>query len=151
MQLRPATMRDSDELFSWRNDPVTRAAFRSTLPVPRENHDHWMQFNVQNGYPQHRVLIAESDYGNYGVVRFDAARDDVMVYEVSITLAPRWRGKGLAATILDDACALMTEFTLKATIRTHNDVSRRLFERCGFRRMPGGDDQFVYYRKEAAP
>lgn len=147
MHLRPANMRDADQLFSWRNDPVTRAAFRSTEPVPRANHDQWMKFNVEQGYPQHRVLIADSDFGAYGVVRFDAARDDVMTFEVSITLARQWRGKGLAATILDEACALMSEYRLKASIRAYNDASRRVFERCGFRKT-GGDDSFVYYRKE---
>lgn len=147
-QLRLASMRDSDELFAWRNDPVTRAAFRSTEPVPRENHERWMQFNVQNGYPQHRVLIAECDYGKIAVVRFDAVKSDDMTFEISITVAPKWRGRGFAVGILDQACGVMSEYALKAAIKTHNEASRHIFERCGFHKV-GDDDSFVHYRKEA--
>src|ERR1700704_5662939 len=96
MLLRPATMHDADRLFSWRNDPVTCANSRSTAAVPREDHDRWMQFNVMQGYPEHLVMIAESDLGCIGVVRFDAAKDDLMGYEVSITIAPETRGLGIA-------------------------------------------------------
>ncbi len=144
--LRPATMLDADHLFAWRNDPVTCACFRSTAAVPREDHDRWMKFNVACGYPEHIVLMAESEYGRIGVVRFDSDKRDVMAYEASITIAPRFRGQGLAREILHDACGMMSEYTIRAEIRIGNQPSRRIFENCGFR--PTAEDKdFVKYER----
>lgn len=147
IHMRPATLDDSDALFSWRNDPDTCANSRSTAPVRREDHDRWMQFNVTQGYPQHLVLIADSDGSRVGTVRFDAQRGDVMVYEASITVAPRARGHGLAHHMLSEACGYMHEYTLLAVIREANVASRRVFEGCGFDEI-GSDHGFIKYRRE---
>lgn len=150
IHMRPATLHDSDALLSWRNDPVTCANSKSTATVPLEDHKRWMQFNVTQGYPQHLVLIADSDVGRVGVVKFDALRGDVMVYEVGITVAPEHRGRGLARHMLGEACGYMTEYTLDAVIRVDNIPSRRAFEAAGFDEI-GGDQDFIKYRKEPVP
>jgi L-amino acid N-acyltransferase YncA len=147
IHMRPATLDDGDALLTWRNDPVTCANSRSTATVPREDHQRWMQFNVTQGYPQHLVLIADSDVGRVGVVRFDASRGDVMTYEASITVAPEHRGRGHAKTMLSEACAYMTDYTIDAVIRADNMPSRRAFEACGFDQI-GSDHGFIKYRKE---
>jgi UDP-2,4-diacetamido-2,4,6-trideoxy-beta-L-altropyranose hydrolase len=144
--LRPATLADANDLFAWRNDPVTLACFRSTAVVPREDHDRWMKFNVLYGYPEHIVLIAENESEPVGVVRFDSVKDDVMSYEASITMAPKYRGNGLSKTILDTACRAMDEFTINAEIRKDNAASRKIFERCGFREIKS-DNAFITYRR----
>lgn len=146
--LRPATLADADRLFAWRNDPVTLLNSRSTAAVPREDHDRWMKFNVLMGQPEHAVIIAEShDLGSIGVVRFDAAKDDLMAYEASITIAPEARGKGIARLILADACGFFSEFAITAEIRHDNIASRKVFERCGFDEI-GRSGGFLQYRKE---
>lgn len=145
--LRPAAMRDADILFAWRNDPVTLASFRSTAAVPREDHDRWMQFNIQQGYPEHLVLMAETDAGPVGVVRFDGVRGDVMQYDVSVTIAPKQRGKGFGGEMLQCACSLMPEFRLNAEIRRDNYPSRAIFRHCGFAQV-GSSDVFLTYRRE---
>lgn len=147
VKMRPATVQDSDRLFNWRNDPVTQAASRSTAPVPREDHDRWMQFNVINGYPQHLVMMADTDVGSVGVVRFDSVRGDVMAFDVSITLGPRYRGQGLAFEVLQEACGYMCDFTINAEIRKENIASRKLFERCGFEEISRSSG-FLNYVKE---
>lgn len=147
IQMRPATLDDSDALFSWRNDPVTCANSKSTAAVRREDHDLWMQFNVTQGYPSHLVLIADSDAGRVGTVRFDAKRSDVMTYEASITVAPKSRGRGFSHQMLSDACSYMREYTLDALIREANIASRRAFEGCGFTEI-SAKDGFIKYRRE---
>lgn len=137
-------------LFAWRNDPLTQAASRSTAPVPREDHERWMQFNVAYGYPSHLVMIAENDEGKpVGVVRFDSQKSDVMAFEVSITIAPRHRDQKLAQPVLAQACGLMSEYTIVAEIRRDNLASRRVFERCGFEET-GRSSGYLQYRKEPA-
>ena len=146
--LRPAMPKDADDLFAWRNDPVTLACFRSTAAVPREDHDRWMKFSALGGYPEHIVLIADSDWGKLGVVRFDAEKNDTMTFEASITMAPEHRGKGLAATVLAQGCVMMGEYTINAEIRRENYRSRNIFAQCGFD-LVGQKDGFVQYRREA--
>lgn len=149
IDLRPATMMDSDKLFAWRNDPVTQACSRSTAPVPRADHDRWMKFNVLLGYPQHIVLIADSEFGAVGVVRFDAEKNDALSYEVSITIAPNHRGKGVARGILHTACGYMDEYTINAEVKSDNTKSRHIFEQCGFEEI-GRSNGYLQYRKEPA-
>lgn len=130
--MRPAGPADSDALFRWRNDPATQAASLSTAPVPREDHERWMKFNVLQGYPTHMVMIGEGDEGTVGVVRFDSSKMDLMMYDVSLTVAPEHRGKGLGATMLSVACQWMTDYTIRAQIKRDNIASRKLFGHCGF-------------------
>lgn len=149
INLRPATMHDADRLLSWRNDPLTCANSRSTAAVPREDHDRWMKFNVLLGQPEHAVIIAETENGSVGVVRFDAVKNDLMSYEASITIAPEYRGSGFARPILAEACSFFSDFAISAEIRHDNIPSRKVFERCGFEEI-GREGGFLQYRKEPA-
>lgn len=148
ISVRPAAAKDGEMLFRWRNDPDTMAASRSTAPVSQEEHKRWMEFNVLYGYPQHLVMIAEDDQDHpLGVIRFDSQRSDVMKFEVSITMAPTIRGRGLAAPVLRQACSYMGEFTINAEVKRDNTASRKLFESCGFEEI-GRSSGYLQFRKE---
>lgn len=147
IRLRPATMMDSDDLLSWRNDPLTLACFKSTAEVSQEEHGRWMQFNVLNGYPTHIVMIADSKDGKVGVVRFDVDRSDVLNCDVSVTIAPEWRGHGLAKYVVSSACSYMYDMTINAEIRDWNVPSIKTFENCGFEKTGSGDG-FLTYRRQ---
>jgi len=41
--LREATIDDCDELYRWRNDPVTREQFFDSEVVPYEEHQKWFK------------------------------------------------------------------------------------------------------------
>jgi ribosomal protein S18 acetylase RimI-like enzyme len=92
-------------------------------------------------------LVAESDVGSVGVVRFDCKKTDVLAYDVSITIAPQHRGKGFGANVLADACSYMGDYTLDAEVRKDNTASRRLFEQCGFEEV-SRSSTFLNYRRE---
>lgn len=145
LDLRPAKMSDSDRLFKWANDPVARSWSKSTEPIARADHDRWMQFNVLMGYPQHIVMIAETEDGPVGVVRFDAKKNDVLTYTVSINMDPNCRGQGLGYAVLAEACRMMQENTLLAEIKPENGASIRIFERCGF--QVAENDGVLKYRR----
>lgn len=135
LMLRQATMADSDMLLAWRNDETTRAFSKSTKVVPEADHRSWMKLNVEAGYPTHIVMIAETDVGPAGVVRFDTDKGDVMTYWVSITVAPKVRGRGFGQNMLEQACHYANDYTLKAEIRGNNKASITIFERCGFQEI----------------
>jgi UDP-2,4-diacetamido-2,4,6-trideoxy-beta-L-altropyranose hydrolase len=149
IDLRPAKMSDSNLLFTWANDPVARSWSGSTAPIERADHERWMQFNVLMGYPQHIVMIVETEHGPVGVVRFDAKKKDVLTYTVSINMAAKARGQGLGYAALAEACRMMQENTLLADIRHANAASIHIFERCGFR-LVGDDGKFVQYKRDPA-
>lgn len=145
MKMRHAVMEDSEDLFRWRNDPVTQAAFKSTAPVSREAHNEWMWRHVRYGGADHIVLIGITDNGEKaGVVRFEARSD--LEYEVSLTVAPEHRGHGCAAEILMMGVTGMPEFAINAEIRTENRASQNVFAVCGFRQV-GSDKNFLKYRR----
>jgi len=148
LDMRPATMADADMLYEWANDPVTRSmSMRGGKHIQREDHDNWMRFNVLQGYPQHIVMIADTEFGSVGVVRFDADKKDTMRHRVSITIGPKFRGMRLAGGILAEACRLMDESTLVAEIKKNNDRSISIFERCGFTQA-GESNLFLHYERK---
>lgn len=130
--LRRAKSEDGPRLLTWRNDPVVVAMSKSQAPVEEREHQRWMEFNVSQGYPDHIVLIAESDFVPVGVIRFDVLKTDVMSYRVSISVGAEHRGRGFGQQILDSACDAMTDSTLYAEVDRDNVASCKIFERSGF-------------------
>ncbi len=149
--LRLATAADSDALFAWRNDEETRKASSSTAAVPRADHDAWFARSLDS---KDRVLfVAMHEGAAVGTARMD--RDVSLgaasrVWEVSLTVAPHARGKGLAApmlTALSDAALEREAALLLARLKPENQKSRAAFEAAGYhgfseRRL--GEETFVF-------
>lgn len=135
VRLRPASMADSDALFAWRNDPLTRANSKTTTPLDPRQHVSWLERVLAD--PTVSLYVAEERGRRLGVVRIDSDG------AVAITVAPEHRGKGLATEML---LALPTDRDLRADIRTDNLPSRRAFEKAGFV-WAGEKDAFVHYRR----
>lgn len=98
----------------------------------------WFAKAVQD---QNRVMfIALEADQKLGMVRFDGTGDGWLL---SINVAPDQRGKGLSAEILRQAMALFRAthgaHRLFAEIKEDNEPSRRLFERCGFKKLSQAD------------
>ncbi|MCY0094719.1 GNAT family N-acetyltransferase [Hoeflea ulvae] len=92
MQLRPATPDDAQRLFDWRNDDVTRQMSVSPDPVDWDGHVAWLSARLERAAPG--LYIAEADTGDaVGSVRIDGD-------EISYTVAPAHRGKGVATAML---------------------------------------------------
>ncbi|KKW09365.1 MAG: GCN5-related N-acetyltransferase [Candidatus Kaiserbacteria bacterium GW2011_GWA2_49_19] len=93
--LRRATIEDAECLFNWRNDPETRKHSKNNGIINWDEHLAWLLKSVGN-YARGRMLyIAETIDGRpVGTVRADICKDDS--YEISYTVAPEFRGKGVA-------------------------------------------------------
>lgn len=134
--MRRVTLEDADVLLEWRNDPATRAASLSTVPVERASHIRWLSRTV--GDPRHELYIGEQGDVAVGTVRFDLAPEGVA--EVSITVAPLHRGRGLALPLLRAGLEAHANTTkncrrILARIREENVASRALFASAGFREI----------------
>jgi RimJ/RimL family protein N-acetyltransferase len=145
--VRRAREGDSELLFNWRNDPVTRAASLSTAVVDPVEHDRWFRASLADpGRFLYVVVTTGTIPDPIGMCRFDAGR---LSAEVSINLNPAFRGKGLSGAVLAEAIAtfraeVRSHVTLTAVIRSTNEPSIRLFEGAGFREVEsiGGVKRF---------
>lgn len=91
MIVRPATSADVETLFRWRNDPLTRAMFKTSDVVPYETHCDWLARRLSRSEPH--LYVAEIDGTPVATVRIDGE-------ELSYTVAPEWRGRGIATKLL---------------------------------------------------
>ena len=145
-RLRGATAADADLLRAWRNDPDTRRWSRSEAEVGADEHASWFGRVLSDASTQ--LWVAEDGSGPYGQVRLDPAGPGGA--ELSVTLAPRARGRGLAAPLLIEAAgralAEPAVERLVAFVKPGNDASLRAFGRAGFR--PAGEDDAGLLRLE---
>lgn len=143
--LRPAEQRDAIDLLDWRNDPATRANSRNTGEIALETHMGWLGRALADR--DRRIWIAEQGGRKLGTV--SATQADRAEIEVSITVAPEKRGRGVGAAMLRAAVAetarVWPDRPVRALIRAGNDASRRLFASCGFKAVDE-DDGFLVYR-----
>ena len=100
VSLRPATMDDVGFLLRLRNDPATVAASRQQRPVEEEtDHLAWLAMAICN--PAITLSIAVVESLRVGTVRLDHREcPDGCATELSLTVAPSLRGRGLARQII---------------------------------------------------
>ena len=137
VELRRATVEDWEFLLAWRNDPATRAASRNVRPVAKDEHLNWLSRFLAN--PKNSLLIAESEGTPVGTVRFDRG----VPREISWTVAPDWRGKGIGKAMIRKAVDSASQ-SLRASVRTSNISSRRLAEAVGFELIAVNSDWIEY-------
>ncbi len=137
---RPAGESDALLLLRWRNDPATRRVSRSTGLVPWGDHAGW--FRAVLASEDRELYVVEQAGAPIGTVRFDRLEEPE--WEVSITLAPEARGRGLAGPVL---AAGERAFDgrhpgtrIVAAVLPGNEASQRLFRRAGYELAVGRRD-----------
>lgn len=148
IDIRPASDKDCEMLWVWRNDPATRRASRTREAVAWTQHERW--FASVKSDPGRHLLIAESHGSPVAMVRFDQLESDSSSYEVSIAVRPDSRGCRLGGVVLSIACAefaaMLGATRITAGVHEGNEASRRLFESCDFSLAAPADAQgFVAY------
>lgn len=129
--LRPATVDDAARLLAWRNDPETRARSLDGEVVAPAAHEAWLARALAS--PTRAVLVAEEGGAPVGTVRLDDGAHGAL--EVSLTVAPEARGRGLGAALLraaEDAARARGGVRLTATIKHDNAASILAFKRAGY-------------------
>ncbi|MFA6700019.1 MAG: GNAT family N-acetyltransferase [Thiomicrospira sp.] len=124
--LRLANFDDVNILYEWRNDEATRLASHNSEPVAYENHVSWLKNTLQN--PDRILYIAEFWGKPIGTLRLDKDGD---FYEVSWTIAPTERGKGLGTKMVSKIIG-ETNFKLRAEVKENNLGSKKIAEFNGF-------------------
>jgi UDP-2,4-diacetamido-2,4,6-trideoxy-beta-L-altropyranose hydrolase len=132
--LRPIDSQDIRDLFAWRNDPETLRNSKTTEPVAWADHERWFAASIGRG---DRVMyMALSGDEKAGTVRFDRLMPGNGAWLASITMNPAFRGRGLGASLLAEACSALARHydvsSIDAEIRLSNLASQRVFQANGF-------------------
>ena len=128
---RLANFHDSKEIFSWRNDPITRKSFFNNNIVKRKEHEDW--FNKMMKSDKSILIIHLIEKDKIGVVRFDVKNKET---HVSINTNPKFRNKGFGLSLLNKALekhhgsSCCNKYL--AYIYPFNKRSIKLFEKVGF-------------------
>ena len=139
VNLRPAEMTDAECLLAWRNDPKTRQASHNSDEVILESHLAWLDASLSN--PSKRLLwIAEVNGVAVGTCRADKVED---AWELSWTIAPEARGKGVAHQMLSKLVHSFDE-PLVAQVKANNIASMKVAERVGFVLEKQENDVLLY-------
>jgi RimJ/RimL family protein N-acetyltransferase len=153
VELKPATQADSEELIRWRNDKATREASVQQGEVSLADHVAWLEKTLVS--KDRLLFVGWLEGQRLGQVRLD--RRDAGAWEVSITVAPEHRGRGLATAMLraGEAAAKKAGATLlTARIRSANTASLKAFKRAGyynFIERTGDAGQVLQCERRVAP
>ena len=146
--MRAAGIADIEDLFLWRNDPLTRKMSLSEEPVLLESHLAWCLASFRN--PFRVTMIGEGPDGRkLGMVRFDLSPDGKNA-TVSINLNPSSRGRGWSTPLLRAASKNILEthetLTLNAVVKKINKASARCFLGSGYRVTHEDSDHLYFIR-----
>ena len=127
MILRPATMKDAELLFKWRNDSGTRQQSIAPGEIVRSVHRRWLLTHAGE------LFIAMERRRPVGVIRLSRATG-----EVHLTVAPQCRGRGYGTMMLRLIVDQAREWKLLRVwgqIKNGNQASRMVFFWAGFDEM----------------
>jgi GNAT superfamily N-acetyltransferase len=132
IEVRQALPEDVMDIFRWRNDPHVCAMSRQHGPIDEAVHHSWYSQALND--PDRVLIIGVLKGEKIGIVRFD--RQQPLLWEVSITLAPDARGWGLGRRLLKMALECLyvahTPVDVLAVAKLSNEPSLRLFQSLGF-------------------
>jgi len=130
-----ATIGHSKDIWSWRNDHVTRSMFKSSDLVAWVDHAKWFESALVN--PNRFIYVALMNGRPVGMVRFDAISLAEGKFETSINVAPAERRLGIGRKLLTGSiAALKNEASsvkeIVAQVKSTNPASNALFKSAGF-------------------
>jgi len=144
IRLRRATLEDWPLLLDWRNDRTTREASHQASLVQPDEHIAWLT-DILNDQAR-ELYLAEEGGQVVGTVRAELTDG---IYELSWSVAPMARGRGVATRMV----ALLTaqiSAPIRAEIKAGNLASERVAERAGMTFLQRVGD-VLHYRRGAVP
>ncbi|MBR7887596.1 GNAT family N-acetyltransferase [Marinomonas sp. A79] len=141
--LRLATISDAECLLAWRNDSATRSASHHQDEIRLVDHLAWLKASLARS-DDRRIWIAEVAGVAVGTCRADKVEG---AWELSWTVAPEARGKGIAHQMLSELVKQFDQQPLVAQVKVDNLASMKVAERAGFvlKRDSGQDDAILLY------
>ena len=138
--VRPALSEDALDVLRWRNDPHVRAMSRQDVPITEEVHRSWYSQALSD--PDRLLVIGVLSDQKVGMVRFD--RQEPLLWEVSIAVAPEVCGQGVGRRLLvvslEYLQSVHASVKILAVAKSSNLGSLKLFLSLGFIRENDGGE-----------
>lgn len=147
LTLVPAKKEHCELVFTWANDPETRAQSFSVEPIAWEDHCIWYESSLVS--KTRSIYICYHGNTPVGVFRTDLVSDTGA--EISYQIAPGYRHRGYSAPMI----WLGQKHTLKKTpsvttfyanIKNGNTASQKTVEKLGYRRT-GQEEEYMVFSK----
>ena len=153
MKIREANIDDSNDIFEWRNDPITRQMSFNSDVVTFSTHNKWFENSLYN--KNRYLFIAEEEGRKISVIRFDI-KEEKSTAEISINFNPMERGKRFSSKVILKSISYFNIIdnkrikTIIAKIKKKNIASKRSFMKCGFKLglIKGNTEiyNFIFYK-----
>jgi len=148
---RSVTMDDSLLIYLWRSEPDTYIYTKSRSVPSQEVHTAWTQDRLESLSKEPYFAYEISDHLS-AVTRLEILDSDSDNYEISILVAPNWRGLGLASFCISDSINFASKNlgakTILANIHNKNLASINLFKKCGFKLTELNETAFLKFKIE---
>lgn len=133
IKIRDIDESDAEDLFEWRNHPEARKNSFNTAPLIFKEHEKWFKRKIKN--PDTTIYMACCGNDKIGSIRFE---DNGEVKKVSVTLNPKFAGKGLGSKIIRVGTGKFISEKkpgkpVVAEIKRDNMASIKAFEKAGFK------------------
>lgn len=137
IQLTSIERNDLELVLAWRSNPEIYRHFRQQEgPLNWDEHIAWFESRADDRYD----FVIHYDGRRVGVVNINQ-QDEVGIYIGEFSA----RGTGTATKALKWLCDRFAErVPLFAEIHKNNDVSKRLFHRCGFQQKNSDGEWLIY-------
>ena len=131
-RIRLARGDDAFLLWLWANDPETRKNSFNPQPIAWATHEEWYIRHLSS--PDSRIWILECRRVPVGQIRYD--RIDAETAQISFSVTPRFRGKGMGTRLLNLTVDLagheLRIQRVQGITFIDNGASRRAFLRAKF-------------------
>lgn len=131
-EIKLATIEDMKDVFDLSNDELVRVNSFNQEKIEWESHQKWFKNKINN---ENCIfyIVKEKDK-LVAQVRFD--KMDINEYDISISIAPSFRGKGYGSIILKSASEkVVIEKNIKkisAYVKNENIASKNIFKKAGY-------------------
>jgi RimJ/RimL family protein N-acetyltransferase len=143
LTLRLAKLSDERCILDWQSAESTRRYMRNPASPSRAEHAAWLRRTLKDR--EKTLLIVERDGRPVGSIRLDrvVAKGREAGYEISIVVAPGYRGEGIGGGSLVLLRRLVPDETFFAHVLAGNVPSARIFAGCGFVPYESGTSESI--------
>ncbi|KQC04393.1 MAG: hypothetical protein APR53_03345 [Methanoculleus sp. SDB] len=140
LTVRHARLSDETLILAWANDPETRRNSFTPDPISADTHRHWFRNRLRNLENCHFYIVENEEGIPVGQVRFE--KED-QAWEMSYSLAPEYRKRGLGRPLIEAALNAMhsesSDLVVFGKVKENNLSSRKVFESLDFESHCNGD------------
>ncbi len=133
LELVLASSKDIKIIYDWQCHPNTREFSLTPEPPKWENHKHWMERKLKSTTDYFYLIVDKNGGEKLGALRLDQIKPKH--YLVSIFIAPKSYGQGIATAALRMADSIYPDMTLHATVLEGNIASQQLFKNAKYTQL----------------